>query len=218
MFVLNDARANSSTNIYPAYGKIPENRQRFYLGWQATPATNLNVKALVNYQSDPLVLHDFFEGDYTANPQPNTFVEINKYWDNWSLDALATPRVNSFFNQIERLPDVKLTGFRQQVLDTPVYYDSESSVGYYKTFFAQTNGVTPFPNYSAARADTYHQFLVPWTFFNWLNVAPRVGGRMTYYSDESGPGGTNAETYRAVFNTGMSASFKASQLWTGATN
>ena len=58
---------------------------------------------------DPLLLHDFFEGDYTANPQPNTFVEANKYWDNWSLDALTTPRVNDFFNQVERLPDVKLT-------------------------------------------------------------------------------------------------------------
>ena len=44
-------------------------------------------------------------------------MEAQKYSDNWSLDALATPRVNSFFNQIERLPDVKLTGFRQQVLE-----------------------------------------------------------------------------------------------------
>ena len=50
----------------------------------------------------------------------------------------------------------------------------------------------PFPNYSAARADTYHQLLLPWTFFNWLNVTPRVGGRFTYYSAETGPGGTNA--------------------------
>jgi hypothetical protein len=58
-----------------------EDRQRFYFGWQATPATNLNVKALVNYQSDPLVLHDFFEGDYRDNPQPNSFTEVNKYWE-----------------------------------------------------------------------------------------------------------------------------------------
>ena len=74
------------------------------------------------------------------------------------------------------------------------------------------------PTYSAARADTYHQLTLPWTFFNWLNVTPRVGGRYTYYSAETGPGGTNAEAYRTVFNTGVSASSKASQLWTGATN
>ena len=82
-----DSGTSISTNSFDNLGTIPENRQRFNFTWQATPFTNLNVKALVNYQSDPLVLHDFFEGDYTENPQPNTFVEANKYWENWSLDA-----------------------------------------------------------------------------------------------------------------------------------
>jgi lipopolysaccharide assembly outer membrane protein LptD (OstA) len=206
------------TNGLPNFGPIHEDRQRVYLGWQATPATNLNFKALVNYQSDALVEHDFFESEYSQNPQPDTFIEAQKYSDNWSLDALAMPQLNNFFDQVERLPDVKLTGYRQQIFDTPVYYESESSAGYYKTFFAQTNGVAPFPAYSAARADTYHQLLVPWTFFNWLNVTPHAGGRYTYYSAASGPGGTNAVANRAVFNTGISTSFKASQLWIGATN
>jgi hypothetical protein len=217
-YYIHDHDQNAGTNGLPDYGPVSENRQRVYFGWQATPYTNLNLKALVNYQSDAYMEHDFFQNAYGENPQPPTFIEANKYWDNWSLDALTTPEVNNFFDQIERLPDIRLTGFRQQVLDTPIYYDSESSAGYYKAFFAQTNGVTPTPNYSAARADTYHQLTVPWTLFNWLNLEPRVGGRFTYYSSESGPGGTNAEAYRTVFNTGMGASAKASQLWTGATN
>jgi hypothetical protein len=227
-----DSRPDYSTNAFPQFGPIPENRQRFYLGWQATPATNLNLKALVNYQSDPLFLHDFFEGDYRANPQPNTFVEANKYWDNWSLDALTTPRVNSFYDQVERLPDVKLTGYRQEVLDTPVYYDSESSVGWYRDYdsYASSNtnglyaGTNGFYAASAARADTYHQFTLPWTFFNWLNVTPRVGGRLTYYSSQSynsvnvTNGLPSSDVYREVFNTGVGTSFKASQLWSDATN
>ncbi len=110
-YYLDDQRPNTSTNAFPQYGNIPENRQAFH-GWQATPATNLNLKALVNYQSDPLVVHDFYHGRIHRNPQPNTFVEANKYWDNWSLDALATPRINSYFDQVERLPDVQLTGFQ----------------------------------------------------------------------------------------------------------
>ena len=219
-----DSGTSISTNSFNNLGPIPENRQRFNFTWQATPFTNLNVKALVNYQSDPLMLHDFFEGDYTENPQPNTFVEANKYWENWSLDGETTPRVNNFFDQVERLPDVKLTGFRQQVFDTPVYYDSESSAGYYRQVFAAanealyTNANGSLPDYSAARADTYHQLLLPWKFFNWLNVTPRVGGRFTYYSAETGPGGTNSATWRNVFNTGVETSFKASRLWAGATN
>lgn len=214
-----DQRPNSGTNGLPDFGPVPNDRQRVYFSYQATPFTNLNLKALVNYQTDPFLLHDFFEGDYSDNPQPPTFVEADKNWDNWSLDAESTPQLNNFFDQVERLPDVKLTGFRQQVFDTPFYYDSESSAGYYQKFFANTNGTpTPLLPYSATRADTFHQILLPWTFFNWLNVTPRAGGRFTYYSAASGPGATTAETYRGVFNTGAEVSFKASQLWTDATN
>ena len=222
-YYLNDQEPNNATNIFPQYGKIPQNRQRLQFTWQATPATNLNLKALINYQSDPLLLRDFYPGDYGYNPQPSSFIEANKYWDNWSLDALTTPRVNSFFNQVERLPDVKLTGYRQQVFDTPVYYDSDSSFGYYRSFVStatsNTNGLYSFFNgyntNSAARADTYHQFTLPWTFFHWLNVTPRVGGRLTYYSNRTN---NTAAIYREVLNAGVGTSFKASQLWTGATN
>jgi len=219
-----DSGNSISTNSFNNLAPIPENRQRLNFTWQATPYTNLNVKALVNYQSDPLVLHDFFEGEYTANPQPYTFVEANKYRENWSFDVLTTPRVNNFFDQVERLPDLKLTGFRQQLFGTPVYYESESSAGYYRQVYAATNQTLftnvngTLPDYSAARADTFQQVLVPWKFFDWLNVTPSVGGRFTYYSQAGGPGGTNDETVRTVFNTGVETSFKASRLWAGATN
>jgi LPS-assembly protein len=219
-YYTHDNNPNTFSNSLVNPGSIPANRERVYFGWQATPSTNLNVKALVNYQSDPLVLNDFFQGEYAENPQPNTFFEVNKYSDNWSLDAESTPRLNNFFDQVERLPDVKLTGLRQQVFDTPVYYESESSAGYYQKFFADTNGAAANTNinYSTARVDTYHQLLLPRTFFGWLNVAPRIGERFTYYGTESGPGGTNAVAYRTVFNTGIEASFKVSQLWATATN
>ena len=222
-YYLNDQRPNTSTNSplwtnSPAWTNgIPNNRQRVRFTYQATPATNLNLKALVNYQSDRLVLHDFFESEYRNNPQPATFTEINRYWDNWSLDAETTPRLNDFFDQVERLPDVKLIGHRQQIFNTPFFYESESSAGYYEMYFAATNGPTP-PAYSASRADTFQQLLLPETLFGWLNVTPRAGGRFTYYSTESGPGGTNSEAYRRAFNTGVETSFKASQLWAGATN
>ena len=221
-YYLHDQRPDTSTNAFPQFGTIPENRQIFKGTWQATPTTNLNLKALVNYQSDPLVMHDYFTGEYANNPQPSSFVEANKYWDNWSLDALTTPRINSWFNQVERLPDVRLTGFRQQVLDSPVYYDSQSSVGWYRQFAANTNSNYSSNNgtniNSATRADTYHQFTLPWTFFHWLNVTPRVGGRVTYYSAQNATNGGNNSVTREIFNTGVGTSFKASQLWAGATN
>jgi LPS-assembly protein len=196
---------------------LPENRQRVYFSYQGMPQTNFEVKALGRYQSDVGVLRDFFEGEYRANPQPNSFLDLHKFWQNFSLEAYAQPRVNEFYETVERLPDLRLTGFRQQLGETPVYYESESSAGYYRRRFAETNGPAP-GDFAAARADTFHQLLLPETFFGWLNVTPRVGGRFTYYSHATGEGATTEELYRGVFNTGAEISFKASRVWPAAQN
>lgn len=196
---------------------IPNNRQRLDFSYQAHPATNLTVLGRARYQSDPTLIRDFFEDEHRQNPQPSSFLEVNKAWQNFSVDAYAQPRVNDFLETVERLPDVRITGFRQQLANTPVYYESESSAGYYRRLFPETNA--PFPaNYEAARADTYHQVILPQTLFGWLNVAPRAGGRFTYYTEASGPGSYTSEVSRGVFNTGAEVSFKASRLWPDVRN
>ena len=199
---------------------IPDNRQRVYFSYQSTPFTNLNVRGMVRYQTDFAVTREFFEGEYRENPQPTTFFEVNKFWRNFSLDFYAQPRLLKFLETVERLPDIRLTGFRQQIGATPLYYESESSAGYYRRLFPDTNtppwntnGAPLGLNYEAARADTYHQIVLPETLFGWLNFTPRVGGRFTYYSTASGPGATTAEIERGIFNTGAEVSFKASRVW-----
>jgi len=196
---------------------IPKDRQRFILGYDSTPWTNLNIKSAVGYQSDERITHNFFESDYRANPQPATFFEVNRVTDNFSLDVLAQPRVNEFFETVERLPDVRLTGFRQQVLGSPVYYESQTSAGFYRRRFAITNDVASGLDYHGTRADTYHQLTLPQTYFGWLNLSPRVGGRFMYYDEPGGDGalaGDNAFA-RGIFNTGAELTFKASQTWAG---
>jgi LPS-assembly protein len=197
-------------------GQIPNNRQRVHFSHVATISSNLTAKAVVAYQSDPTIIRDFFESEYRQNVQPSTFAEVNKSWQNFSLDVLAQPRVNTFWETVERLPDVRLTGFRQQIFDTPLYYDSQSSAGYFSRKFADTNSMDM--DFAAARADTFHQITLPKTFFGWLNVTPRVGGRLTYYSHSNGAGGTNSSETRGVFNTGAEVSFKSSRVWAGAEN
>lgn len=203
---------DANTNFVNA--PVAENRQRVWFSYQAMPYTNLEVRSMVRYQTDAGVVRDFFEGEYRRDPQPNTFLEADKLWRNFSLDVLTQPRVNNFLETVERLPDVRLSGFQQQVANLPVYYESESSVGYFRRLFAETNGfLSTANNYEAARADTYHQLTLPETFFGWLNFTPRVGGRFTYYSEADGPGATTDEQSRGVFNTGAEMSFKASQVW-----
>ena len=167
----------------------------------------------MRYQGDTNIIREFFEGEYRENPQPNSFVEMNKFWNNLSLDLYVQPQVNDFLETVERLPDVRLTAYRMQLGQSPLYYESETSAGYYRRLFPEIDSLPTGLDYSAGRADTYHQLTLPHTFFGWLNFQPRVGGRYTYYTDDSGPGGVNEEHSRGVFNTGAEVSFKISRLW-----
>jgi lipopolysaccharide assembly outer membrane protein LptD (OstA) len=205
---------NPTTNFVTS--PVYNNRDRVYFSYLAEPYTNLELHALARYQSDAGVNRDFFQGDFRQDPQPNTFVEAEKFKQNFSLDVMVQPQVNKFFETVERLPDVRLSGFQQQLWNTPLYYQSESTAGYYRRMFAETNGLLAETNFEAARADTFHQITMPETFFGWLNIIPRAGGRFTYYSAATGPGATTDEITRGVFNTGAEMSFKASRLWTGA--
>ncbi len=196
----------------------PNNRQRVDFQYQAMPFTNFTVKSMVRYQSDTNIVREFFDGEYFQNPQPDTFFDFNKFWQNWSADAYIQPRLNNFLDTIERLPEVRLTGDRQQLFDTPVYYESQSSAGYYEHLFAETNSVPTGLDYSATRVDSYHQLLIPETAFGFLNIVPHVGGRYTYYSDATGPGATTSQVNRWVFDTGVDTSVQASKVWPGAQN
>jgi LPS-assembly protein len=198
--------------------QLPRHRQRFSFTHRADFDTNTVFKTAVRYQSDPFVVRDFFESEYRQNVQPNTFADLNHIWRNWTLDVLVQPQVNDFFETVERLPDVKLTGLRQQIGETPLFYDSESSLGYFQRRFASTNIFQP--DFAAFRGDTYHQITLPQTYFGWLNFTPRVGGRFTYYSEAQGLGATTNlhEQVRGVFNTGAEISFKASRVWNNVEN
>lgn len=198
---------------------IRQDRHRISFSHQATLRTNLTAKLMVREQSDPYVIRDFFETEYRNNTQPRSFLELNQLWSNWSLDLIAQPQLNEFYETVERLPDIRLSGIRQQIGETPLFYESESSVAYLRW----QPGLEPFrpgmpgaTDYSAMRADSFHQILWPQNYFGWLNFTPRVGGRITQYGETDGYGTTFDESTRFVFNTGAETSAKASRVWRGA--
>ncbi len=194
---------------------IPEDRERVTFSYRLDPLTNLSAKVYIRQQSDPYITRDFFETEYRHDTQPSSFAEIAYTTPNFSLNALSVLQVNHFQETIERLPDVKLTGLRQQLGVSPFYYESESSIGYFEHAFANTSSFGA-SNYAAVRADTFQQLLLPQTFFDWLNVTPFAGGRFTYYGEANGPGAYTSEQQRWVFDTGAEVSFKASRTWDGA--
>jgi LPS-assembly protein len=204
-----DPEAGSSTTT----NSISSSRHRLYFTHQAALRPNLDATLAVRRQSDAYVTRDFLESEYRENPQPPSFLDVSQRWPNFTLSLLAQPRLNDFFETVERLPEIRLTAFRQQLGLSPFFYEGENSAGYYQRRFAANS---PSNDFSAFRADTFHQVVVPITMFGWLNLTPRVGGRFTHYGETDGVGPTLNEQNRAVFNTGAELSLKASRLWPGA--
>lgn len=195
---------------------IDPQRYRISFDHTVTLRDDLTAKAVVRKQSDPWIVRDFFETEYRRNPLPSSFFEVQQAWPNFTLNTLARVQVNDFFETVERLPDVKLSAHRQQLGQSPFYYEGENSAGWFQHRFADPG---PTNDYSAFRADTFHQVLLPKTFFGWLNVTPRVGGRFTYYGDTSSDGWQDLQAQtRGVVNTGAEVSFKAHRLWKNAEN
>lgn len=72
------------------------------------------------------------------------------------------------------------------------------------------------PGYT--RFHSYHEFLYPKTFGGWLNVVPRLGGGLTYYSDiQGGPDNLGSDT-KGIFHAGLDVSFKMSKAWDDVQN
>ncbi|MBL9140186.1 MAG: LPS-assembly protein LptD [Verrucomicrobiales bacterium] len=191
--------------------KIDAQRERISFSHQVSLRPGLTGTAVVRQQSDSTVIREFFEDEFRQNPLPGSFVEIQQAWPDFTLNTLGRFQVNEFFETVERLPDVRLSAHRQELGQSGIYYEGENSAGWYQHRYA-TDG--PTNDYSAFRADSFHQLLLPKTFFGWLNLTPRVGGRLTYYGDTDSAGWDSLEAKtRGVFNTGAELSFKAHRLW-----
>ncbi len=205
-------------DIYRAYDEDPLTdsrgsnigRERDLLQWShRLKRGSLTATGVLNYESDEYIRRDFFQDQYQRNSQPNSYFEASKNWSNYNLSILAQPRVNEFYEAIQRTPDIKLSGTRHQLSNSPFYYDTESSVGYFERRYDYASNNN---NYALLRADTLHQIYLPKNYGGWLNVTPRIGARFTHYGESSGLGTTKNSSERYVAHTGVEISTKLSKM------
>ena len=213
VYILNDRDPQSGAGSRSASTEFTDrtDRHRLSLYHSVNIETNFTAKLLLQDQSDRFMNRDFFESDFRRDPQPESHVEIAKHWQNFSVSLLAQPQVDEFYQTIERLPELRVTGLRQRLGDSPIFYESEASFGYFK--FSPSSDHLDLNGYEAFRGDTHQQLLLPKNYSGWLNVVPHAGLRFTHYgsrsSDNSGFVQMN-DLNRSVFNTGVEFSFKAS--------
>jgi LPS-assembly protein len=131
------------------------------------------------YVSDPYMLEDFFRDEFRDQAEPSHEVSLSHRGDNFTAGILINKRLNDFYENVDRLPEVDLSLQRQRIADTRFYYEGENSAVYLKKLYEKESGKE---DYDAFRVDTEHTLLYPTKHFGFLNLIPRVGYQGTWYS------------------------------------
>lgn len=163
-----------------------------------------------NYLSDPEIIHQYFRDEYKTSPEPENYFLLGRREDNYTLNLLVQKRLNDFFTGVNRFPELSLDMTRQQIADSPFYYEGKTAVGYYEKEWE--SALTNAQDYAAFRFDTDHTVYYPTRHFDFLNVIPRAGYRGTYYSATKRDR-TNVTTTVTVATNGVVSNSVATNLW-----
>lgn len=214
-------------------------RIRLNHAWNMTPRDQLLVQGL--YVSDDRFMDNFFRDEHRKMNQPDNYVSYTHLEDLYSLGLLTRIRLNDFYTQVERLPEVWFNLNAIELGESGVFIENATSAGFLRKKFDER--FDPLPEfYEAFRFDSQTKISMPLKALGFLNIIPRAGYRGTYYSEtleqkiittsepvvstnEYGDVNTyqrvdsktqNAEAgadLRSVFELGTEVSFKSYGLW-----
>lgn len=199
--------------LKPLSTRTDPDRYRFHWENRAEWPHDITFTTLATTLSDNAVERDFYEQTFRRNIQPDTYAELVKRSDNWTLTTLVRPRFDNFWTRTERLPEISLDAQRQPLFGSPIFYESTTSIVNLQQSFNNLAKTAGFTDFDTVRFDAFHQILWPKTHWGWLAFTPKVGVRGTYYTDTPGQSTDSNGLGRVVFNTGFEASVKFWHQW-----
>jgi len=199
---------------------IPAEFQRYFIRWRHQWDVDLRTKLTSEYYkivdskriihgSEWNILKDYFPREYEQDTLPLSYVLLHHGFNNSSLDLTIQKRVNRWYTQIEKLPDLSYNLPSYRLGETPLYLNNQSS-------FVNLNQKNAVPSPSSAdvsvtRFDTYNQLSLPSKiFFIW--ISPYVGVRETFYNKDIN-GSTLWSNPRTILYSGAEMSTKFYRLF-----
>ena len=177
--------------------KIPHSRFNFRVSNVSHITPRLDFRGVFEYTSDYFFTRDFFNARYSANPQPSTYAALEQTFDAFSISAYARFRVNQSYSTVEKMPEVRIDLHRQQIFNTPLYYQGDLSAAYMRMRWVEFDRKQTLPDddgntrpyadlddYDAIRLDTTHFIFLPLQK-NSFSLIPRAGFKITAYSNSS---------------------------------
>ncbi|OQX83427.1 MAG: hypothetical protein B6D53_02455 [Candidatus Omnitrophica bacterium 4484_49] len=174
-------------------------RISFRHSWQ--PDIYTSVFAELNKLSDADFLKDYFyEEDYERDYQPSTYLYVLRQFPLFTFSFNLKGRVNKFYTETQRLPEIGLDFNDLRIKDSNFYYNSS----FYLANLSNKNANSDIDD-DVWRIDTYNEISHVKKYFGFLNFSPYIGVRETFYSkNELG----EEHKIRGALYTGFDASVK----------
>jgi lipopolysaccharide assembly outer membrane protein LptD (OstA) len=182
---------------------------RWRHSWEIGPRTNLiseyykivDAKRMV-LGTEYNILKDYFYREYEKDARPLSYTLLHHYFPYSSLDLLIQKRTNRWYEQLEKLPELKYSLPSIRVGASPLYFESILQA-------ANFNYKYPVPSPSSSdisvnRLDASNKVSLPFRL-GFINLKPFVANRSTYYSSELDDSSVSPRT---IFYTGADASTK----------
>ena len=162
---------------YSRFGRyeLPHDRYEFRLSNLTHLTPRLDFRGVVDVLSDFNFLEDFYENRYNRNVQPPSYAALEYQGEKFSATLQAAFRVNDFFTTVERLPELRLDFFRQELFKN-IYYQGETSAGYYRTKWRDydySRGLNP-------SLSIYHLLEKEKQTYRWEDILQRFGPNNRY--------------------------------------
>ncbi len=161
---------------------------------------------------DQNFLKDYFYREYEKESQPLSYLSLHHSFDYSSLDMLIQKRVNDWYDQDEKLPEIRFNLPSIELGNSPFYFEDNSSYMNYN----HPNPVSTPPSVSHLfynAYDTTNKLSMP-VRVAFLNFNPFISGQATIYDKKDVYGSTNHLT----FSLGSDLSTKFYRLFDVKTN
>jgi lipopolysaccharide assembly outer membrane protein LptD (OstA) len=159
------------------------------------------------------LLKDYFFREYEKDAQPLSYILVHHVFSYSSMDFLMQKRINRWYSQEEKLPEIKYSLPSLQLGETPFYFDNSSS---YVNYNYKYNVPAPAADDTSTRRDvtynkfdTTNKFSLP-TKIAFINFTPFISGQEAYSDNDKNNYGA---TSTIVFSTGSDASTKFYRLF-----
>ena len=186
--------------------------------WDPTDRTNVLAEYYkivdskrVIYGADYNILKDFFYREYEKDSLPLSYLSAHHGFDYSSFDFIVQKRVNNWYTQLEKLPELNYTLPSVRIANTPFYFESINQLA---NSYSKIATATPGDDQNATKFDTTNKASIPFRLV-FLRFSPYVQARNTYYNkDDSG----NTSIIRTVFSSGTDISTKIYRFFNLKTN